>query len=170
MKMRNAGGMMELMVQKVGGVPVKMPSTEVYQSLQRGTLDAVLFSFLSVKEYDLQSVAKYGATGYSWGTPGDLFVISERRLQSLTKEQQNALIEAGRRASEHWCNYADTTEAKNLAEMRAAGMNIYNWSPADVAKLDSLIADVPANWAKALDARGKPGSKVLQEMKAAVAK
>ncbi len=157
-------------MQKVDGVPVRMPSTEVYQALQRGTLDAVLFSFLSVKEYDLQSVAKYGATGYSWGTPGDLFVISERKLQSLSKDQQNALIEAGKRAAEHWCKYADTTEAQYLAEMRAAGMNIYTWSASDVAKLDALTADVPANWAKSLDARGKPGSKVLQELRAAVSK
>ncbi len=170
LKMRNAGGLMELTVQKVGGVPVKMSSVEVFQSLQRGTLDAVLFSFLSVKEYDLNEVAKYGTTGYSWGTPGDLFVISEKKFQSLSKDQQSALLEAGKRTAEHWCKFVDVTEDKYKADMRAAGMDIYTWSDADVAKLDALTADVPANWAKSLDARGKPGSKVLQEFKAALSK
>jgi TRAP-type C4-dicarboxylate transport system substrate-binding protein len=55
MRLRNAGGLMEYSVVALGGVPVRMPSPEVYQSLQRGTIDAVLFSFLSVKSFDLQS-------------------------------------------------------------------------------------------------------------------
>jgi TRAP-type C4-dicarboxylate transport system substrate-binding protein len=170
MKMRNAGGLMELMVQKVGGVPVKMPSTEVFQSLQRGTLDTVLFSFLSVKSYSLVDVAKYGTTGYSWGTPGDVFMISERKFQALTKDQQNALVEAGRISSENWCKFVDKQEDAYKAEMRAAGMNIYTWSAADVAKMDELTADIPRDWAKNLDSRGKPATKALQEFKALAAK
>jgi TRAP-type C4-dicarboxylate transport system substrate-binding protein len=170
MKMRVAGGLMELTAQKLGGVPVKLPSTEVYQALQRGTLDTVLFSFLSVKEYDLASITKYGATGYSWGTPGDTILISERRLQAMTKEQQDAVIEAGRRTTEHWCKYVDEKEAQFQAEARAAGMNIHTWTAADVAKLNALTAEVPNEWAKTLDGRGKPASKLLQEVRAELAK
>ena len=166
MKMRVAGGLMELSAQKLGGVPVKLPSTEVYQALQRGTLDTVLFSFLSVKEYDLATVAKYGATGYSWGTPGDTILISERRLASLPKEQQDALIEAGRRTTEHWCKYVDEKEAAFKADAVTAGMTIHTWTPAEVARLNDLIADVPSEWAKTLDGRGKPASKLLQQVRA----
>ena len=166
MKMRVAGGLMELTAQKLGGVPVKLPSTEVFQALQRGTLDTVLFSFLSVKEYDLASVAKYGATGYSWGTPGDTILISERRLASLTKEQQDALIEAGRRTTEHWCKFVDEKEAVFKADAKTAGMTIHTWTPAEVAKMNELIADVPNEWAKTLDGRGKPASKLLQQVRA----
>jgi TRAP-type C4-dicarboxylate transport system substrate-binding protein len=166
MKMRVAGGLMELTAQKLGGVPVKLPSTEVFQALQRGTLDTVLFSFLSVKEYDLATVAKYGATGYSWGTPGDTILISERRLASLTKEQQDALIEAGRRTTEHWCKFVDEKEEAFKADAKTAGMTIHTWTPAEVAKLNELIADVPNEWAKTLDGRGKPASKLLQQVKA----
>lgn len=168
MKIRSAGGLMELSLQKLGAVPVKMASPEVYQALSKGTVDSVLFSFLSVKDYDLNSVAKYGTTGYSFGTPGDIMVISERKFQSLSKVQQDALVAAGHEASEHWCNYLDRAEVKNIADMRASGMNIYTWSKGDVAQLKAATADVSADWAKKLDARGKPASKALEAFKAAL--
>lgn len=168
LKMRNAGGLMEHTVAALGGVPVKMPSPEVYQALQRGTLDTVLFSFLSVKSYDLNSVADYGVTGYSFGTPGDLLFMAEKRFQSLTKDQQNAIVEAGRRASAHWCAYVDKTEAQDMEEMRAAGLNIYTWTPEQVAELNAKTQPVAEDWAKQLDARGKPASEVLAAFKAAL--
>ncbi|MCW2239839.1 TRAP transporter substrate-binding protein [Azospirillum canadense] len=168
LKMRNAGGLMEYSVVKLGGVPVKMGSPEVFTALQRGTIDTVLFSFLSVKELDLSSIAKYGTTGYSFGTPGDLLIISERKFASFPKAQQDALVAAGKKASDHWCAYVDQTEAKNIADMRAAGMSIYTWTPDDIAKLNKLTADVAKEWASALDSRGKPGTKVLEGFKAAM--
>lgn len=165
MKMRNAGGLQELTVKAVGGVPVKMPSPEVYQSLQRGTLDAVLFSFLSVRAYDLASIADYGATGWSFGTPGTLTFISEKAFQALPEKLQNALVKAGNVSSDHWCNYVDSKEVEYIADARSKGMDIYTWSDADVAKLNELTASIPKEWAKELDDRGKPGTKVLERFR-----
>lgn len=168
LKLRNAGGLMELAVQKIGGTPVKMPTPEIYQSLSRGTIDGVMYPFITVKDYNLNSVANYAATGYSFGTPGDLTVISERRFQSLDKEQQEALTVAGKSASEHWCQFLDTAEAEAMEAMRSAGMSIYKWSAEDVAQLNALTGDVTTNWANTLEGRGKPASTVLKEFKAAL--
>lgn len=165
MKMRNAGGLQELTVQAVGGVAVKMPSPEVYQSLQRGTLDAVLFSFLSVRDYDLASIADYGVTGWSFGTPGTLTFMSEKAFQKLSPEMQDALTKAGMVSSDHWCNYVDTKEVENIEDAKSKGMEIYTWSESDVAKLNELTASIPSDWAKGLDDRGKSGTKVLEEFR-----
>lgn len=169
MKMRNAGGLQELTVQAVGGVPVKMPSPEVYQSLQRGTLDTVLFSYLSVRDYDLASIADYGVTGWSFGTPGTLTFISEAAYQKLSPEQQDALNKAGRASSDHWCNYVDTKESENIEDAKSKGMEVYTWSDADVAKLNEMTASIPSDWAKGLDDRGKNGSAVLEEFRGLIA-
>ena len=42
LKLRTAGGLMELMVQKVGGVPVKMPSTVSWERLASGLAELVI--------------------------------------------------------------------------------------------------------------------------------
>ena len=170
LKMRNAGGLMEHTVTTLGGIPVKMPAPEVYQALQRGTVDSVLFSFLSVESYDLNSVADYGTTGYSFGTPGDILFMSETRFQSLTANQQKALVEAGRKASVHWCSYVDTTESKYIEEMRAAGLQIHTWTPEQVAELTDKTKSVADEWAKSLEGRGKPARVVLEAFTAALKK
>jgi TRAP-type C4-dicarboxylate transport system substrate-binding protein len=170
LKLRNAGGLMELAVQKLGGTPVKMPTPEIYQSLSRGTIDGVMYPYITVKDYNLNSVAKYGTTGYSFGTPGDLTVISERRFQSLGKEHQEALLAAGRSSSDHWCRFLDAAEAEAIDALRKSGMAIYDWTAEDKAKLDALTADIAVDWAKKLDGRGKPASKVIEDFKAALAK
>lgn len=161
LKMRNAGGLMERTVDALGGVPVKMPAPEIFQALQRGTLDAVLLSFLSVKSLDLQAVADFGTTGYSFGTPGDLLMISEERLQSLSEDQQNALIEAGRRTAMHWCSYVDEVEAKNIEEMTAAGMQIHTWTPEQVAELNENTRTVAETWTTSLEGMGRPATELL---------
>ncbi|QLH13041.1 TRAP transporter substrate-binding protein DctP [Paracoccus pantotrophus] len=161
LRLRNAGGLMEYTTAALGGVPVRMSAPEVYQSLQRGTIDGVLFSFLSVKSYDLASVAKHGATGFSFGTPGDLVIMSERRFQSLAPEQQEALVEAGRQTSQHWCEYVQKSELEDMAEMREAGMDIHTWTPEQVEQLTEVTASVSKTWAETLDARGVPGTEAL---------
>lgn len=168
LKMRNAGGLMEHTVTALGGVPVKLPAPEVYEALQRGTVDSVLFSFLSVESYDLNSVADYGTTGYSFGTPGDILFMSEQRFQSLSDTQQNALVEAGRKASMHWCAYVDATESKYIEEMRAAGLKIHTWTPEQVAELKEKTKSVADDWAKSLEGRGKPARAVLEAFIAAL--
>jgi TRAP-type C4-dicarboxylate transport system substrate-binding protein len=131
-------------------------------------LDSVLLSFLSVKSLDLASVAEFGSTGYSFGTPGDILMISEKRLSSLSTEQQAAIVEAGKRASDNWCAYVDATEASNIAEMKAAGLKLHRWSEDEVAELNEKTADVAATWASSLEGMGKPANAVLDAFTAAL--
>lgn len=165
LKIRSAGGLMDISVQKVGGTAVKMTAPELYEGLQRGTLDTVFLSYLSVKGLGLAPVGKYGATGFSFGQPGDMFGISEERFNSLSKEHQQVLVEAGRTTSLHWCEYVDNTESKAMADTKAAGTEIHTWTPEEVAKLRALTADVPAEWAKKVSDRGLPGNEVLEQFR-----
>ena len=169
LKIRTAGGLMDIAVQKIGGTPVKMTAPEIYEGLQRGTVDSVFLSYISVRGLGLAPVGKFGTTGFSFGQPGDMYGISEERFNSLSKEHQQVLIDAGRATSEHWCNYVDNNEAKAMADLRAAGMEIHAWSADDVAKLKALTADVPAEWAKKVSDRGLPGKEVLEQFRKLVA-
>lgn len=162
LKLRSAGGLMERTVDALGGAPVKMPSPEIFQALQRGTLDAVLLPFLSIKSLNLYSAADYGTTGYSFGTPGDMLMISESRLQSLTEEQRDVLLEAGNQTATHWCSYVDEVEPKNIEEMTAAGLSIHTWTPEQVAELDEKTRTVAETWTTSLEGMGLPAGDVLK--------
>ncbi|MFJ4048947.1 MULTISPECIES: TRAP transporter substrate-binding protein DctP [Pseudomonas] len=161
LKYRNAGGAMAMSIATLGGVPVKMASPEVMQSLARGTLDSMMSSYLSVVDYDLYEAAKYGVTGYSLGTPGVFAVMSERKFQSLPADIQQVLVEAGIKSEQSFCNHAEQAEKAAMAQVQEAGMTIYSWTDEQKATLDKLLVNVPLDWAHSLDRKGRPGSEVL---------
>lgn len=169
LKLRNAGGVMGLSTVTVGAVPVGITSAEVFEALERGTLDSMMSSYLTVKDYELNKAAKYGVTGYSLGTPGIFAMISERKFQALPQDVQDALAEAGKKAEESFCAYADSTEASTIEDLQKnGGMEIHSWSDEDKAKLDEMLTNIPKEWVKTLDGRGKPASATLKGFRAAL--
>jgi TRAP-type C4-dicarboxylate transport system substrate-binding protein len=168
LKARTAGGLMDMSVERLGAVPVRMSAAELYESLQRGTIDAVVASYLTVDNYRLAEVAKYGTAGFSFGTPGEMITISDRVFQSLSKEQQEALLKAGKLASDHWCTFLDKAEQDYKARLQAGGMEIHIWTEEQLAELHDLTADVPVEWAQTLDSRGLPGTETLEAFQKAL--
>ncbi|AJE49118.1 TRAP transporter substrate-binding protein [Celeribacter indicus] len=169
LKMRNAGGLMELTVGELGAVPVKLTSPEVTQSLQRGTLDAVMMSFAAVETYGYDEFAHYGSTGYSMGTPGVFAMMSEARYQQLPDEVKAAVDEAGKRAEENFCRFSVEDEARAIRDLQESGrMEIYTWSEEDVAQLEETLASISEDWVDQLEARGKPAAETLETFTAEV--
>lgn len=162
-KMRTSGGAMELVAAKLGAAPVRMPAPEIFQSLQRGTLDSVMFSFLSAKDADMGAVATDAAYGFGFGAPSVVLSMAEDKFAALPPEVQDAMIEAGVVADDSYCRYVDANEATSRDEMEAAGIRIYTLSEEEKARLAETLADVSVSWAKGLDDRGKPATETLQE-------
>ncbi len=172
LKMRNAGGLMERTVAALGGTPVAITSPEVMQALERKTLDSWMGAFSSVRNYEYFRYGKYGATGFSMGTPGIFNAMNEAKFQSLPKDIQDALVEAGRAADEHFCAFMDTDEAQTIKDLQTDkyGMEIYTWTPEQVAKMEGMTADVVSKWIKDLEARGIPAGDAMKAYKAALGK
>ncbi len=95
LKMRLGGGLFGEAMQKLGVVPQNMPAGEVYQALEKGTLDAVEF----VGPYDdeklgLNKVAPfYYYPGWWEGGPELEFFINTKAYAALSPEFQ-AIVDA----------------------------------------------------------------------------
>lgn len=162
LKLRTAGGAMELEVSTLGGVPVKMSSPDIYQSLSRGTLDGVMFTYLSTDQYDLNDVANYGVTGYGFASTAVLLLMTEQRLQSLPEDVRAAFLEAGVATDDNYCSFVDENEAATRDELVANGFEVHEFSEEEVARLDEMLTVVSEDWTSTLDRRGKPGSEALE--------
>ncbi|MCR8549256.1 TRAP transporter substrate-binding protein DctP [Salipiger sp. P9] len=162
-KMRTAGAINELSAIKSGGVSVKATAGELYEALSRGTVDATMYSFLATKGFGYEEVAPYGVTGYSFGTPGSIMVMNERSYQNLPPEIQEAVLEAGRMATENFCTYTDANEAARIEELKAGGMTFYTWTDEQKAALDAIFQGVGQEWAANQDKRGIPATQALED-------
>lgn len=161
-KLRTAGGVMEVAIKSLGGIPVSMTSSEIYTALDRGTLDGVMFTYTLSDTLGFDKVSKYGTTGFGFGTPGQFIMISEATFQKMPKDIQDALLQAGKTEEEHICAYFDQGETKMVEKFKANGTKIHEWTAAEKAALADAVKDLPDQWIKAMEARGKPAKAALE--------
>lgn len=169
LKLRTAGGAMDLTADKLGATSVRMPGPDILPSMSRGTLDGALAPLQSVKVFDLQTVLKHMTVDVSLGSFVTVYAISDRAWQSLTPDLQQALTEAGKFASRSHCEYVDREESNVIAELQGFGVEPNAMADGQLAVLQQELGAVQEGWAKSLDDRGRPGSEVLKAFLAQVA-
>jgi TRAP-type C4-dicarboxylate transport system substrate-binding protein len=168
MKIRASGSAKELLLKKLNAVPVLMATPEVFESLQRGTIDGVLFPFNSLRPYDIDKLSKTGTIGENFGSFVANWVISEKRFQSLPPAMQKELTAIGEEFTKSVCKQVEKDEAGDIEKTKAAGVKLTPLSKPDQETLAKAAGEVSTEWAQNLDRRGKTGTEVLNAFKAGI--
>ena len=129
--------------QALGAQPTPMAFSEVFTSLQNGTIDAQENPLALIKSASFAEVQKYvNKTEHvrSW-----IYVtISELTWEKLSPEDQEAVLEAGRRTQEYERGLFLADEEQLVKDLEAAGMefvDVDNAAFAAKAK-DAVLANV----------------------------
>ena len=67
-KLYSTGGAKDLTLRKLGAVPTRMTTAEVYQSMSRGTIDGGVMSYATALAYRLQGIVKSATTDENFGS------------------------------------------------------------------------------------------------------
>lgn len=165
-KVRTTGSALNFLIEALGGVAVQMPATEIYTSLQRNTVDGTLLSFSGVKPYSVHEVMGGMSSNGSFGTATQAISIGEDTLAALPEAQQKVLIDCGHKVEVELTTWMDQTEASVAKELASEGINIFEFSPEDLAKLDEGMQSVAEDFVGRLTARDIPADKALEELMA----
>lgn len=169
-RLRTPGGVLELAANELGAVAIPMAGPETYTAFQRGTVDATLQSFLSMRSYKLYEVFKSVSTNGSFGTFGLIYVINENVFKRLPADIRKIMTDAGHATSESFAKWMDVQEGKVAKEFQAKGLTTYA-IPADVAAdWQKRLARVTERWAKRADDRGLKGSEAVAMWRKALEK
>lgn len=168
LKLRTAGGPMDLTAALLNANSIRLPGPDVLPSLTRGTLDGVFWPLQSVKPWGLDKALKHMTPNLGVGSFMIVYAISDRAWKKLSADLQKALLEAGEYATQAHCKYIDANETKTIAELQAGGITSTPLPEEDVRKISQGYARIHADWAGALDKRGKPGGDVLKAFQKAV--
>ena len=158
-KMR-IGGFGGKVIAGIGVIPQQIPGGEIYQALEKGTIDAAEW----VGPYDdeklgFNKVAKYYYYPAWWeGGPMLHVVVNKAKWESLPKSYQTLLRVAGGHANQEMVAKYDFLNPQALRRMVGAGSELRAF-PADVmeasfAAANKVYADLSAsnaNWKKAYD-------------------
>lgn len=168
--LRSSGGAFDVTMERAGAAAVSMPAGDTYEAMSRGTVDGTAMPFLSVVPYRLDEVSRFSTDGLNLGSVGIPYVISEEAWQELTPDQQAAVTAAGEAANESLCAGLNRLHDEGREYMREQGVELTVITGADRdAWLDALDL-VRQDWAESLDRIDLPGSEVLAEYEAALAR
>jgi TRAP-type C4-dicarboxylate transport system substrate-binding protein len=169
LKVRTTGGAMDLMMRSIGGIPVRMAAPEIYESLTRGTLDGMIFSYQSSVSYEFGKLLKSGTEGQNFGTAIFTYSIGENKFKSLPENVRKALVEAGEQTTREGCKRFEDGELAATEKIKSQGMKVINFGPDDKMVFDTAFKSVAEDWVKDINKRGKPGTEVFKAFTEALA-
>ena len=122
--LRVSGSITSEVVEALGGTPVQMPGTEIYNAMQTGLIDGAITGSSAVADFKLDEVANSYTIGAPLGHITFYVVMNQDRYDSLPKEMQAAVdANSGRTLSQHaeaaWNAKAEAT----IQALREAGDN-----------------------------------------------
>jgi TRAP-type C4-dicarboxylate transport system substrate-binding protein len=130
-RIRTGGPVFARFVEQIGGVPVQMPISEIFESMSQGTLDATFSSTPDLKNFRLSEVAKHVVeVNFGVFNSGAIMNASQTLWQRMSVADREALVRASQQAYalslELWGSQAEA--ARN--ESAAAGVEFI---PADAS-------------------------------------
>jgi len=151
-----------VLLHALGGVPVAMNSTEVYQAIEKGTLDGGLANPSFALGYKWDEVTKY-YYHISFGGLGQFVAINKSAWAKLPPDIQkraNALIDIACGTAQQI--YQGGGEALLQKAVAQGKITVSEPSPQDTAKLEELAKDkIWKGWVEKMNKKGLPGQKVL---------
>lgn len=170
LKARANGPAMDKTIRALGGVGVRVTSSEAYDSLARGTVDGALWPIGSTYQIGLEKVLNYTVQPTQLGGGSTFYVIRESVWQDLSEEDQQILLDAGQAAQQHLCSYLDKLDADVTEQMVSEGeLEIVTLSDEEAARWAEALSGVGDDWVAEIESTGRPGREVLDAYRAAPA-
>lgn len=134
------------LIEKMNGVPVYLPGSEVYPAMQRGVVSAANTGTPGMVDRSLQEVGKYL---YRFGGPpsSQYVVYNIDAFDDLPDEYKRALFLAGWKLTDRGRETVLQVDAEAVAKMKAEGVEEFE-IPADQRKvLQELATPLWEQWA-----------------------
>ncbi|WP_198946592.1 TRAP transporter substrate-binding protein DctP [Kiloniella majae] len=132
---RAAGKSFEQMLVGAGASIASMPSSEIYSAMQTGVLDAANTSsgsFVSYRIYEQVKCLTAPGDNALWFMYEPL-LMSKKSWNKLNKEQQDALMAAGKKSEDFFIDAAKGLDTKLVEAYEGAGVEVVTMSNEDAA-------------------------------------
>lgn len=160
LKIRGAGAVQSAFIKGLGGIPVTLPITEVYTSMEKGVLDGVLTAFTAMRSFRLYDVSKYSIQAGLTAAPMAV-AMNKKTWNSLPPDIQKILNNLRRRYAFECAGIYDEDLEKALKLGQSKGKVIYPLAAAELAKWKEKAEPSYDKWVADMKAKGLPGEELL---------
>jgi TRAP-type C4-dicarboxylate transport system substrate-binding protein len=161
MRVRAIGGIGDAM-RNIGAVPTSVPATEVYTSIERGTVEAASFpSTYAHAAYKIHEVGSWFTTNLSPGTQACPTLINRNAWAQLPAQYQKLFEEARPQVKQALVKAYGAADEKNLPLFKRR-LTFVTYTPAELAKFHQVGArPVWDAWVAEMSAKGVPARELL---------
>lgn len=159
------------MLEYLGATPVGLPPAEIYEALQKGTIDGTLFPWDPVKSFNLAEVLKHHLDARAYTTPF-YFVMNQRKYDGLPDDVKKAIDETtGAPLVAKFGGWWNAWDKPGLEAATARGNSIATLSPEERRRWIAALEPMTRNYLAKLEKDGVANAQAIYEdMKALVAK
>jgi TRAP-type C4-dicarboxylate transport system substrate-binding protein len=152
-KVRSYGDDVPRMLQAIGAIPVNLLPGELYESLQKGTIDCTPYSLGTAVSLKLHEVAKY-VTFLNIGSPGGWPIfVNQKAWDGLSGDNKKLIMDVSAAASKVELDKFAEADAEARKVMKAAGVEFIDFP--DQPKFEAAAPDFLKDWAARMDKAGK---------------
>ena len=143
MKVRGGSREMDMVLKSAGASVLSLPSSEIYQAMQTGALDAAMTSSTSLISFRLEEVAKHLTTGRgkAYWFMFEPLIISKAIFEKLPKDQQDTIMAVGAELEKFALESAKADDQAVAAVYQKAGAKVYDLSAATVKKWQDIAKE-----------------------------
>lgn len=159
MKFRTANPYVTKALKVFGAVPVNMPVTETYMSLERGVVEGTVLPWEGNFVFKLAELLKYG-TEVDFYTMTMFVVMNKKKWNSLPADVKKTIDGiSGLVLSQDAGRTYDKARPFMKSMCLKKGMQALTLPPAEMDKLKALTAPLQADWVKEMEAKGLSSAK-----------
>jgi TRAP-type transport system periplasmic protein len=149
-KMGSAGSGGIASVERLGGIPVTIEFTEIYEAFNRGTIQATILQYTAMQPLRLWEVAKYHT---DTSLTGAVYVIAmnQKSYEKLSPKGRQIFDRVtGAKWSREWGTFWDEVEITGRKQVEAAaGNQIIKLDAAEQKRWKDAVLPITEAWVKA---------------------
>lgn len=153
-KIRSFGADIPKIFEAVGAVPVTVGFGDIYEAVQRGTLDYSFINRGNINAIKVYEVGKYSC-GPVMSIVGHLIVIGQKTWESLPADVQQIMLEEAEKAGKAYIDDIEKAEEAAGEAMMGAGAVIKPLKDGELAKWKAAAPDMLQTWVDGLAATGE---------------
>jgi TRAP-type C4-dicarboxylate transport system substrate-binding protein len=158
------GSSQKAWLKTIGGTPATLPPSELYTALERGIVDGCTFPMDGVKSFKLFEVTRYH-TPTNLGLGMGVVAMNKKVWSNLPSDIQNVFMESNPWLQQKMYSACIEAGKEAVAECLNNKSEVIQLSDEQKAKLHQLTFPLAEEWAKTKDAKGLPGTEVLNYAK-----
>lgn len=166
MKIADAGSIERiLLLQELGAVPVSLDATALYESVEKGIVDGVMYTAVGANGYRFHEVTSY-LNKLNLGGNNLMFMINTEFLNSLPEDIYKMFIEKfgpeyARLMTELYLNDSEEAIAIFEEEVKAKGGEVITPSKEELIAFKAPVKKLMEAWVEKANKKGYPGQEMM---------